>query len=54
MPELPEVETVRRGLFPVLEGAVIARSVPVVFCNSPNATSMANRAFERASAMALP
>jgi formamidopyrimidine-DNA glycosylase len=25
MPELPEVETVRRGLVPVLEGAVIAR-----------------------------
>ena len=25
MPELPEVETVRRGLAPVLEGAVIAR-----------------------------
>lgn len=25
MPELPEVETVRRGLSPVLEGAVIAR-----------------------------
>ena len=24
MPELPEVETVRRGLAPVLEGAVIA------------------------------
>jgi formamidopyrimidine-DNA glycosylase len=26
MPELPEVETVRRGLLPVLEGAVIARA----------------------------
>lgn len=26
MPELPEVETVRRGLQPVLEGAVIARA----------------------------
>ena len=26
MPELPEVETVRRGLAPVLEGAVIARA----------------------------
>lgn len=26
MPELPEVETVRRGLVPVLEGAVIARA----------------------------
>jgi formamidopyrimidine-DNA glycosylase len=26
MPELPEVETVRRGLIPVLEGAVIARA----------------------------
>ena len=26
MPELPEVETVRRGLSPVLEGAVIARA----------------------------
>jgi formamidopyrimidine-DNA glycosylase len=26
MPELPEVETVRRGLMPVLEGAVIARA----------------------------
>ena len=25
MPELPEVETVRRGLAPVMEGAVIAR-----------------------------
>jgi formamidopyrimidine-DNA glycosylase len=25
LPELPEVETVRRGLAPVLEGAVIAR-----------------------------
>ncbi|MEM6943071.1 MAG: bifunctional DNA-formamidopyrimidine glycosylase/DNA-(apurinic or apyrimidinic site) lyase, partial [Pseudomonadota bacterium] len=25
MPELPEVETVRRGLLPVLEGAVLAR-----------------------------
>ena len=25
MPELPEVETVRRGLQPVLEGATIAR-----------------------------
>jgi formamidopyrimidine-DNA glycosylase len=25
MPELPEVETVRRGLAPVLEGAVIER-----------------------------
>lgn len=27
MPELPEVETVRRGLAPVLEGAVIARAL---------------------------
>ena len=27
MPELPEVETVRRGLSPVMEGAVIARAV---------------------------
>lgn len=27
MPELPEVETVRRGLAPVLEGRVIARAV---------------------------
>jgi formamidopyrimidine-DNA glycosylase len=26
MPELPEVETVRRGLLPVMEGAVIARA----------------------------
>ncbi len=26
MPELPEVETVRRGLLPVLEGAVIAKA----------------------------
>ena len=26
MPELPEVETVRRGLVPVMEGAVIARA----------------------------
>lgn len=26
MPELPEVETVRRGLLPVLEGAMIARA----------------------------
>ncbi|MEM6897212.1 MAG: DNA-formamidopyrimidine glycosylase family protein, partial [Pseudomonadota bacterium] len=26
MPELPEVETVRRGLLPVLEGAVIAQA----------------------------
>lgn len=26
MPELPEVETVRRGLAPVMEGAVIARA----------------------------
>jgi formamidopyrimidine-DNA glycosylase len=26
VPELPEVETVRRGLLPVLEGAVIARA----------------------------
>ena len=26
MPELPEVETVRRGLQPVMEGAVIARA----------------------------
>lgn len=26
MPELPEVETVRRGLLPVLQGAVIARA----------------------------
>lgn len=26
MPELPEVETVRRGLMPVLEGAIIARA----------------------------
>ncbi len=26
MPELPEVETVRRGLLPVLEGALIARA----------------------------
>jgi formamidopyrimidine-DNA glycosylase len=26
VPELPEVETVRRGLAPVLEGAVIARA----------------------------
>jgi formamidopyrimidine-DNA glycosylase len=26
MPELPEVETVRRGLLPVIEGAVIARA----------------------------
>ena len=26
MPELPEVETVRRGLLPVLEGAIIARA----------------------------
>lgn len=26
MPELPEVETVRRGLMPVMEGAVIARA----------------------------
>jgi formamidopyrimidine-DNA glycosylase len=26
MPELPEVETVRRGLEPVMEGAVIARA----------------------------
>jgi formamidopyrimidine-DNA glycosylase len=26
MPELPEVETVRRGLLPVLEGAVIDRA----------------------------
>ncbi len=25
MPELPEVETVRRGLVPVLEGAVLAK-----------------------------
>ena len=25
MPELPEVETVRRGLAPVLEGAVLAK-----------------------------
>ena len=25
MPELPEVETVRRGLAPVMEGAVIER-----------------------------
>ncbi|MEI4233376.1 bifunctional DNA-formamidopyrimidine glycosylase/DNA-(apurinic or apyrimidinic site) lyase [Roseovarius sp. D22-M7] len=27
MPELPEVETVRRGLAPVMEGAVIARAL---------------------------
>jgi formamidopyrimidine-DNA glycosylase len=27
MPELPEVETVRRGLAPVMEGALIARAV---------------------------
>ncbi len=27
MPELPEVETVRRGLAPVLEGAVIAQAI---------------------------
>jgi formamidopyrimidine-DNA glycosylase len=26
LPELPEVETVRRGLAPVLEGAVIAQA----------------------------
>ncbi|MGI9389179.1 MAG: bifunctional DNA-formamidopyrimidine glycosylase/DNA-(apurinic or apyrimidinic site) lyase [Boseongicola sp.] len=26
MPELPEVETVRRGLFPVMEGSVISRA----------------------------
>jgi len=26
MPELPEVETVRRGLAPVMEGAVIAQA----------------------------
>jgi formamidopyrimidine-DNA glycosylase len=26
MPELPEVETVRRGLMPVMEGAIIARA----------------------------
>src|SRR3712207_4164157 len=26
MPELPEVETVRRGLAPVLEGAVVSRA----------------------------
>ena len=26
MPELPEVETVRRGLAPVMEGQVIARA----------------------------
>jgi formamidopyrimidine-DNA glycosylase len=26
LPELPEVETVRRGLAPVLEGAVIAKA----------------------------
>ena len=26
MPELPEVETVRRGLAPAMEGAVIARA----------------------------
>ncbi|HHL22183.1 MAG TPA: DNA-formamidopyrimidine glycosylase, partial [Aliiroseovarius sp.] len=26
MPELPEVETVRRGLLPVMEGRVIARA----------------------------
>ena len=26
MPELPEVETVRRGLLPVLEGAVITQA----------------------------
>ncbi|HCQ65925.1 MAG TPA: DNA-formamidopyrimidine glycosylase, partial [Rhodobacteraceae bacterium] len=26
MPELPEVETVRRGLAPVMEGRVIARA----------------------------
>ena len=26
MPELPEVETVRRGLLPSMEGAVIARA----------------------------
>ncbi|MEO0746557.1 MAG: DNA-formamidopyrimidine glycosylase family protein, partial [Pseudomonadota bacterium] len=26
MPELPEVETVRRGLTPAMEGAVIARA----------------------------
>ena len=26
MPELPEVETVRRGLAPVMEGTVIARA----------------------------
>ena len=27
MPELPEVETVRRGLAPVLEGRVLARVI---------------------------
>ena len=27
MPELPEVETVRRGLAPVMEGDVIARAL---------------------------
>jgi formamidopyrimidine-DNA glycosylase len=32
MPELPEVETVRRGLLPVLEGAVIAQA----FVNRPD------------------
>jgi len=26
MPELPEVETVRRGLAPVMEGAIIAKA----------------------------
>ena len=26
MPELPEVETVRRGLLPVMEGQVIAQA----------------------------
>ena len=32
MPELPEVETVRRGLAPVMEGSIIEKAI----INRPN------------------